>query len=934
MPASADTAGQHAEAPLMASSNKPAPVDTPHRGVVARREKDAVPAQHVDRQDSDSSWRSAFQGRTDTISSMSTASSITEPSSPVAATFHDEPTIVDYASPSSSRHSSFYYRTGPSRTSSIALTDLDKSSPFQALPSPNNTPTPISTPTPRPRRLQDLTMAPVSHRGSFGRHPGPSLSHTGSSPGSRRGSNQSAAPYSGLAAAHPGHNTSLGIPDNDSERSLSPPTSPELQAEQDTAVKVEAPDKAMLSGVGAIADESLAPMDDNDDDNDGGITPVDARPNNPHARDTPACKSPKEEQSWIPDGDTSDSMVEDDAVLRLEPRDRLVQDVCDRLLRDVFGVELKDLDPTGAGAEAYKSVSYCLDELSHVVPASALPNPGDFVHKASPGDTGSTPTRYVGAGGDAGAGADRSNKQDTGNGNGGQKRPLDNGGNDPNNDGSSDGNGPDGGGGPGGKKPRLMSEPQDQNLSCPFRKRNPVRFNVRDHQSCAVQSFPDISQLKRHVKNFHKPRSASVFACPRCKQDMKTKETYEKHLAVPNNKICTPQEVPPSPDPESGITSRIEDLLNGRKANSKIDTWDSLWRTLFPLDLDPLDPDFVPPIELDEVWFEFQDDLNREDLRLRMQQEEMRCLEDDGDVSDSVERRIAVCNAHIEHVFDKCRAKTNNLSGQPRRKRGSATSRQVATASPEDQRYLTLSRNIPKKQGGGSPSNGSSLSSSLDTNSNGSWAKIGQSLMQAPTSGVEYPVSMGGDAMIATATGGVGPHMGPVNVMPALAPGPGLVQEGSGLHHHRMASSDSGVSGFGAPYHNDMTPRGGNNHNNAYADDMFHHHQQHQQQQQQQASGGYGGHRHVHPHAHYPVMPVSSYPDQNVPLMSRPGGLPLRLPVQMPDPSLPEAMNQGYFPHSYPAVTEDTEYDDYTSQTQHSMGSNGGGSDSTGNYLG
>ncbi|KAK0723323.1 hypothetical protein B0T26DRAFT_750602 [Lasiosphaeria miniovina] len=893
MPASADTAGQHAEAPLMASSNKPAPVDIQHRGVVARREKDAVPTQHVDRQDSDSSWRSAFQGRTDTISSMSTASSITEPSSPVAATFHDEPTIVDYASPSSSRHSSFYYRTGPSRALSIALTDLDKSSPFQVLPPLNNTPTPIFTPTPRPRRLQDLTMTPVSHRGSFGRHPGLSLSHTGSAPGSRRGSNQSAAPYSGLAAAHPGHNTNLGIADNDSGRSLSPPTSPELQAEQDTAVKVEAPDMAMLSRVGSIADEPLAPMDDNDDD-DGGITPVDTRPNNPHARDTPACKSPREEQNWIPDDDTSDSMVEDDAVLRLEPRDRLVQDVCDRLLRDVFGVELKDLDHTGAAAEAYKSVSYCLDELSHVVPASALPNPGDFVHEASPGDTGSTTTRYFGAGGDAGAGAGRSNKQDTGNGNGGQKRPLDNGDNDPNNNGSSDGNGPGGGGGPGGKKPKLMSEPQDQNLSCPFRKRNPVRFNVRDHQSCAVQSFPDISQLKRHVKNFHKPRSASVFACPRCKQDMKTKEAYEDHLAVPNNEICTPQEVPPSPDPESGITSRIEDLLNGRKANSKIDTWDSLLRTLFPLDLDPLDPEFVPPIELDEVWFEFQDDLNKEELRRRMQQEEMRCLEDDGDVRDSVERRIAVCNEHIEHVFDKCRAKTNNLSGQPRRKRGPATSKQAATASPEDQRYLTLPRNIPKKQGGGSPSNGSSLSSSLDTNSNGSWVKIGQSLMQAPASGVEYPVSMGGDAMVAAATGGVGPTW-------ALS------------------------TGFGAQYHNDMTPRGGNNHNNAYADDIFYHQQHHQQQQQ--ASDGYGGHRHAHPHVHYPGMPVSSYPDQNVPLMSPPSELPLRLPVQMPNPSLPEAMNRGYFPHGYHAVTEDTEYDGYTSQTQHSMGSSGDGSD-------
>jgi len=37
---------------------------------------------------------------------------------------------------------------------------------------------------------------------------------------------------------------------------------------------------------------------------------------------------------------------------------------------------------------------------------------------------------------------------------------------------------------------------EDQYLSCPFRKRNPVKFNVRDCQPCAVQSFPDFSQLR------------------------------------------------------------------------------------------------------------------------------------------------------------------------------------------------------------------------------------------------------------------------------------------------------------------------------------------------------------------------------------------------------------------------------------------------------
>lgn len=63
------------------------------------------------------------------------------------------------------------------------------------------------------------------------------------------------------------------------------------------------------------------------------------------------------------------------------------------------------------------------------------------------------------------------------------------------------------------------------------------------------------------------------------------KEGLEYHLAVPNESICTPQEAPLVQDPEDGITSRIEDVLNGRKANTKIDTWEVLWPTLFPDDL-------------------------------------------------------------------------------------------------------------------------------------------------------------------------------------------------------------------------------------------------------------------------------------------------------------------------------------------------------------
>lgn len=65
---------------------------------------------------------------------------------------------------------------------------------------------------------------------------------------------------------------------------------------------------------------------------------------------------------------------------------------------------------------------------------------------------------------------------------------------------------------------------------------------------------------------------------------MGTQEALTEHASVGRDQICNPQKVPPSADPEDGITSGIEEALNGRKAGSKIDCWETLWRHLFPDD--------------------------------------------------------------------------------------------------------------------------------------------------------------------------------------------------------------------------------------------------------------------------------------------------------------------------------------------------------------
>lgn len=56
----------------------------------------------------------------------------------------------------------------------------------------------------------------------------------------------------------------------------------------------------------------------------------------------------------------------------------------------------------------------------------------------------------------------------------------------------------------GSRPPMSMDENEAKNrgrasreaLSCPFRKRNPMRFNVRSYSACALSDFPSVNHLK------------------------------------------------------------------------------------------------------------------------------------------------------------------------------------------------------------------------------------------------------------------------------------------------------------------------------------------------------------------------------------------------------------------------------------------------------
>ncbi|KAL0470403.1 hypothetical protein QR685DRAFT_571524 [Neurospora intermedia] len=396
----------------------------------------------------------------------------------------------------------------------------------------------------------------------------------------------------------------------------------------------------------------------------------------------------------------------------------LIQDVCEQILRQAFDTEYDDIAHTDAAGEAYNTVSYCLDELSRILPDESLFSSAICIQELPRGAGHIAPAQQEGSGSSSGTG------RRGGVNNGSQKRPNDDGNGYPSR-GPEDGSGPgdrglDGGGNDGGnKRARITTELGDQGLSCPFRKRNPERFNIRDHQQCAVRPFDNIYELK-------------------CKEDMRSREAVQAHLAVPRDSICSPQEGIASRNPEDGITDRHEFLLNNRKADGKIDNWQDLWHNLFGLDEEVPDPDFEPPVEREEFYRDLQN--ARPQLKEALtSNEELRRFGNQRSEGHHVEQLVDIFYSHIGQVFDNSRRQPMNTSRRQRvgkRIPRVEPSNSASPISPMTQKparrlgQLAVPRQIVRKRLINGDSNGGSLASSLETiNSAESWANVGQAEM-------------------------------------------------------------------------------------------------------------------------------------------------------------------------------------------------------------
>ncbi|KIM99970.1 hypothetical protein OIDMADRAFT_181249 [Oidiodendron maius Zn] len=146
------------------------------------------------------------------------------------------------------------------------------------------------------------------------------------------------------------------------------------------------------------------------------------------------------------------------------------------------------------------------------------------------------------------------------------------------------------------KKRRVHGE-----LSCPYRKRNPLRFNVRDHNDCANKSYLDMTNLKKHLLARHLQRCHS---CSRCLEKFETSADLLSHSQhCPHSP--QPQVPVQLPDPEDGFGEVIENILRSRKNRDRIDDWETLYQVLFPTDKTVPTSDFEPVFEHHEVANEY-----------------------------------------------------------------------------------------------------------------------------------------------------------------------------------------------------------------------------------------------------------------------------------------------------------------------------------------
>ncbi|ROW08460.1 hypothetical protein VMCG_03184 [Cytospora schulzeri] len=224
------------------------------------------------------------------------------------------------------------------------------------------------------------------------------------------------------------------------------------------------------------------------------------------------------------------------------------------------------------------------------------------------------------------------------------------------------------------RKPNVLDG--SQAYPCPFRRRNPVMFNVRDHEHCARRPFPNIPELKRHIRTHHR-KSRLPYHCPRCKMGFSREGDMDEHLMVPVEQMCEAKLATSISSGEDGITEETDRVLADDTKRNKFQTWEDIWRLLFPGDAVVLDSDFQPAVEMVEMEQELDDsqaelkaDLSESLRRLLPDQPEDVCFFLAGQFQLVFEQHRAKVNRKCQHNAGSSRSWTSTIErskGNPSR---------------------------------------------------------------------------------------------------------------------------------------------------------------------------------------------------------------------------------------------------------------------------
>ncbi|GJC87815.1 hypothetical protein ColLi_10653 [Colletotrichum liriopes] len=232
-------------------------------------------------------------------------------------------------------------------------------------------------------------------------------------------------------------------------------------------------------------------------------------------------------------------------------------------------------------------------------------------------------------------------------------------------------------------------------LPCPYRLRNPIRFNVSDRWQCATGKWKSLAELQAHIVKDHKQSgNAHLFQCPRCEKGFPEPAAFREHLMLPKDKMCDPRSEDPSTgaDVEDGLTAARARDLSDKIKSELLTSWDDLWRWLFPSDKVAPRPVILPAVELPQVEQEVFASSNMSSLKASLE-ERLRLLAMQSANDDSFSAQIPVITgslslvveAHLRSVFIACRNQPpshsrkisltkDSVTGRPRNLSSASTS--------------------------------------------------------------------------------------------------------------------------------------------------------------------------------------------------------------------------------------------------------------------